>query len=222
MKKRYLRSERERHRREENRIYILKAAEVVFAKKGYSFTTMDDVAEEAQFSKATLYHYFKSKGEIFFEIILDSLEELNHKLRRILEKRISAREKLKDLVHITFNFFQEKENISRIFLMEKDFMQRFFNVMTEKQSPTPNDQDLKHMKGISIKRKVLMDVVSQILVEGIESGEFRRMDVMDTAYAFTSLVHGFYFSRFWRKKKYNIDECTDLIHTVFLEGIKKA
>jgi len=71
MKKRDLRIERKRHRREENKIFILKAAEFIFAKKGYSFATMDDIAEEAQFSKATIYQYFNSKGEIFFEIILN-------------------------------------------------------------------------------------------------------------------------------------------------------
>jgi len=54
MKKRDLRSERELHRREENKTYILNAAESVFAKKGFSFSTMDDIAEEAQFSKATI------------------------------------------------------------------------------------------------------------------------------------------------------------------------
>ena len=68
MRKRDLRIERKRHRREENRIFILKAAESIFAKKGYSFTTVDDIAEEAQFSKATIYQYFKSKVDIFLKL----------------------------------------------------------------------------------------------------------------------------------------------------------
>lgn len=222
MKKRDLRIERRQHRREENKIFIMKAAEFVFAKKGYSFATMDDIAEEAQFSKATLYHYFKSKGEIFFEIMLSILKEMNEELRRIREKSIKAEEKLKEIVRFTFNFFQEKENISRIFLMEKNFIQKFFYLMAERQGPATNDLDLKRLKNIYPKRRVWMDVVSQILVEGVESGEFRKMDVQDTAYVFTSLLHGFYFTKFWRKKKYKIEECTNLIHSIFLEGIKKA
>ena len=222
MKKRDLRIERKRHRREENRIFILKAAESIFAKKGYSFTTVDDIAEEAQFSKATIYQYFKSKVDIFFEIILNSLEEMNQELRRIREKSIRAEEKLKEIIRFTFNFFQEKENISRIFFMEKNFMQKFFNFMTERQKPASYDQELKYLKNINPKRKVWRDVVSQILVEGIESGEFRKMDIEDTAYVFTSLLHGFYFTKFWRKKKYSIEEFTNLIHSIFLEGIKKA
>ncbi len=222
MKKRDLRIERRRLRREENKIFILKAAEFIFAKKGYSFATMDDIAEEAQFSKATIYQYFNSKGEIFFEIILNILEEMNKELRRIREKSIKAEDKLKEIVRFTFNFFQEKENISRIFFMEKNFMQKFFNLMAERQDPATNDHNLKHLKNINPKRKVWMDVVSQILVEGVESGEFRKMDIQDTAYVFTSLLHGFYFTKFWRQKEYKIEECTNLIHSIFLEGIKKA
>ena len=67
-----------------------------------------------------------------------------------------------------------------------------------------------------------MDVLRQILEDGMKCGEFRKMDVTDTATAFTSLVHGFYFTRFWREKRYDLEECTNLIHGIFLGGIKKV
>jgi len=222
MKKRDLRSEREQHRREENKTYILKAAESVFAKKGFSFATMDGIAEEAQFSKATIYHYFKSKKEIFFEIMLKSLDEMNGELKSIQNKKTSAAKRLKEIVRFTFNFFERKENIYRIFLMERKFMQKFFSFMEEKQKPASGNKDLEHIKNYNIKKKVLVDVLRQILEDGMKSGEFRKMDVTDTATAFTSLVHGFYFTRFWREKRYDLEECTNLIHGIFLGGIKKV
>ena len=58
-----LRKERERQRREEYKETILHAAESIIVRKGYRATTMDDIAREAQFSKATLYNYFRSKGD---------------------------------------------------------------------------------------------------------------------------------------------------------------
>lgn len=222
MKKRDLRSERELHRREENKTYILNAAESVFAKKGFSFATMDDIAEEAQFSKATIYHYFKSKKEIFFEIMLKSLDEINGGLKNIQKKKTGAAKKLKEIVRLTFNFFERKENIYRIFLMEREFMQKFFSFMEEKQKPASSNRDLEYMKNYNIKKKVLVNVLHQILEDGMKSGEFRKMDVTDTASAFTSLVHGFYFTRFWREKRYDLEECTNLIHGIFLGGIKKV
>jgi len=222
MKKKDLRSEREQHRREENKIYILNAAESVFAKKGFSFATMDDIAEEAQFSKATIYHYFKSKREIFFQIMSESLDEMNNELRSIQKKKTSAAKKLKEIVRFTFDFFERKENIYRIFIMEREFMQKFFSFMEEKQKTASSNQDLEYIKKYNMKKKVLVDVLHQTLEEGMQSGEFRKMDVTDTATAFTSLVHGFYFTKFWREKKYALKDCTNLVHSIFLEGIKKA
>ncbi len=222
MQKRDLRSEREQHRREENKIYILNAAESVFARKGFSYATMDDIAGEAQFSKATIYHYFKSKKEIFFEIMLKSLDEMNGELKSIKKKKTGAGKRLKEIVRFTFNFFERKENIYRIFLMEREFMQKFFSFMEEKQKPASSNKDLEYIKNYNIKKKVLVNVLQQILAEGMKSGEFRKMDATDTATAFTSLVHGFYFTRFWREKKYDLEECTNLIHSIFLGGIKKV
>ena len=42
---------------------ILAAAERLFAEKGTEKTTMDDIAREAEYSKATLYVYFQSRSE---------------------------------------------------------------------------------------------------------------------------------------------------------------
>jgi AcrR family transcriptional regulator len=50
----------------ENRIPdIVNAAIFVFARKGYRMTQMDEIAKEANVSKATLYYYFKSKAHLF-------------------------------------------------------------------------------------------------------------------------------------------------------------
>jgi AcrR family transcriptional regulator len=60
---------------------IIDAAERVFFTKGYDVATMDDVAKEAEFSKRTLYMYFNSKEQLYFEtmvrgykILIDMME----------------------------------------------------------------------------------------------------------------------------------------------------
>ncbi|MEG2814125.1 MAG: helix-turn-helix domain-containing protein [Oscillospiraceae bacterium] len=40
---------------------ILNAAEELFSTKGYEKTTVDDIAHKSQYSKRTIYIYFKSK-----------------------------------------------------------------------------------------------------------------------------------------------------------------
>jgi AcrR family transcriptional regulator len=70
-------SERKEREKEQRRNDIIDAAEKVFFKKGLNNSTMDEVAEQAELSKGTLYLYFKSKEEIYFEIKLRAINILN-------------------------------------------------------------------------------------------------------------------------------------------------
>lgn len=64
---------------------ILAAAERLFAQKGIDGTTMDDIAREAEYSKATLYVYFQSKEEIVNAILLSGMILLQKKIREAIE-----------------------------------------------------------------------------------------------------------------------------------------
>jgi len=75
-----LRKERKRQRREGYKETILHAAESLIVRKGYRATTMDDIARETQFSKATLYNYFRSKGDLTYEIMLHYFDDIKRSL----------------------------------------------------------------------------------------------------------------------------------------------
>lgn len=55
---------------------IMSAAEKLFSEKGFDKTSMDDIAKAAQYSKATLYVYFKNKDEIVNSLTLESMKQL--------------------------------------------------------------------------------------------------------------------------------------------------
>ncbi len=62
---------RKQEEREARKKLILNSALKVFKTKGLEHATMDEIALEADFGKATLYYYFKSKEEIFNTILLN-------------------------------------------------------------------------------------------------------------------------------------------------------
>ena len=66
---------------------ILAAAERLFAEKGTEKTTMDDIAKEAEYSKATLYVYFQSKEETIGAILLSGMVLLSKKLRDAIQRQ---------------------------------------------------------------------------------------------------------------------------------------
>ncbi|WP_332931468.1 TetR/AcrR family transcriptional regulator [Alteromonas sp. 14N.309.X.WAT.G.H12] len=53
---------------------IVEAAKYVFREYGFEVASMDMIAKEFGGSKATLYNYFKSKDEIFFAVVKDTVE----------------------------------------------------------------------------------------------------------------------------------------------------
>ncbi|WP_296561518.1 TetR/AcrR family transcriptional regulator [uncultured Acetobacterium sp.] len=60
---------------------IIKIAETLFEKNGVESTSMNDIAREAEYSKATLYVYFKNKEEIVNCIILKSMKMLYDRIQ---------------------------------------------------------------------------------------------------------------------------------------------
>lgn len=72
----------ERKQREYRARYeeILDVAAEVFSRKGYFATRMEDIAEQAQYSKAALYRYFPSKEEIYGRVLVRGVLTLQAKL----------------------------------------------------------------------------------------------------------------------------------------------
>jgi AcrR family transcriptional regulator len=61
---------------EEQRTQILAAAAALFARRGYTATTMNEVAAASGVSKATLYHYFHDKSGLLEHIARGHVERL--------------------------------------------------------------------------------------------------------------------------------------------------
>lgn len=220
MAKKNLRQERERQRQEENRRFILKAAEKIFVKKGYRLATVDDIADEAQFSKATLYRYFKSKSDIIFDIIYSSFEETYAGMKKIQMEPADAEEKLKKMIGFIISFYHKKKNLSRMIFMEKTLLKKLMKKNAGLQGTHP-DFHPKIAPKLESKMKKISDIMCEIIGEGVESGEFRDLDVRDARIVLSALIRGFYLRGPLPEKPYTIRETTDLLHAFFLNGIKR-
>lgn len=77
---------------------LLKAAADLFYKKGYSGTSIREIGVKAGVSNSLLYHYFKNKEEMLFQIISIASQELLSSLKSI-EARISdPAERLREML----------------------------------------------------------------------------------------------------------------------------
>ena len=99
--------ERKQRERERRRQQIIVAAKRVFSEKGYSKSTMEDIAREAELSPGTLYLYFKNKDELYASLSLRILQDLNIRLDDVKkEKDIEPRQKIVAIKEALFDVYQ--------------------------------------------------------------------------------------------------------------------
>lgn len=69
-----------------NRDNIVAAAKELFDIKGVDKTTMDDIAAHADYSKSTIYVYFRSKEDIYNSIVRDYMDILIGEMEICIEE----------------------------------------------------------------------------------------------------------------------------------------
>ena len=112
------RRERERLAR---RAEMLVAAQEVFAEKGYTDATLDEVASRAEYGKGTLYNYFPGgKQEILLAIVEQFHDELCERIAATFGQRADRpfRDALRDFFEHTFQFFLDRTELFLTLLRE--------------------------------------------------------------------------------------------------------
>lgn len=215
-----LRKERERQRREDYKETILHAAESTIVRKGYRATTMDDIAREAQFSKATLYNYFKSKGDLTYEIILHYFDDVKKSLADIQALDLKPVEKLKRMIFTILEVYDERENLSRAIVMD-DSRHSILNAFVAEQKGTSSPVEKKFTKMMKLKRQEILEIGCAIVRDGIHCGAFRDVDVPSAVHFLNAVLQGFLHLRVWMDPKPRLREEAEMIFGFLLKGIEK-
>ena len=77
---------------------IIEGALKVFNDLGIEKTTMDEIAIESGFGKATLYYYFASKDEVFVEIMEDGWKKLWEGIESRIVENVGPKQKFMGIV----------------------------------------------------------------------------------------------------------------------------
>jgi AcrR family transcriptional regulator len=100
---------------------ILSKAHLLFSKKGYENTSVNEIITGLNISKGAFYHYFKSKADLLDTIIMDYVMEVVEMLYKISDDpSLNALEKYK----VMFLETQEKrkQNSDRFYFLVKMFL----------------------------------------------------------------------------------------------------
>ena len=92
----------------------IQAAKKLFRQFGLHKTTMEDIAKAMGRGKSTLYYYYKSKDEIFIEVIMQEIEEVFKTTKNAIDKVVTAEEKLKIYFSVSLKAVKSKAILYKI------------------------------------------------------------------------------------------------------------
>lgn len=173
-----------------------------FAKVGYDAANINEIATGAGYAKGTIYNYFKSKSELFGEVIAEAA-------RRTVEMynsegtHESVRQSLIELAKADVSVLREDESFVKI-------------LVSEAMSPISDNYGsiLAHLGAF-------IDAISGILEVGVMKGEIRRdVPVSRLSLVFLGLLTIHYVQHWqsggnWPK----LEDIPELVVTLFVDGV---
>jgi AcrR family transcriptional regulator len=111
-------SPRRERERQQRRADILRAAEQVFAAKGFHEASIEEIARAAEFATGTVYLYFRDKETLYIELFEGKIRELTAAIQAQVESVKDPLESLKLLVRARMGFFERNRAFFRIYARE--------------------------------------------------------------------------------------------------------
>ena len=107
---------------------IISAATSLFSRFGLEKTTMEDIARAAKKGKSSLYYYFKSKEEVFAEVIRKEIAGLKTAIIEAIEKEDDPYNRFRKFVDARLNYLNEKAdqytNVKDEYLKHYEFVEK--------------------------------------------------------------------------------------------------
>jgi TetR/AcrR family transcriptional regulator, fatty acid metabolism regulator protein len=134
---------------------ILKAAEKIFAIKGFHEARISDIAREAHVSESTIYEYFSTKEELLFSIPAEIIGHYQKTNQEILQYTWGAANKLRTMIHRHLSLYAYNEDYANVIMLILKGNRNFLQTEAYKVV------------------QASARVTTQVLEEGIKTGEFR-------------------------------------------------
>jgi AcrR family transcriptional regulator len=102
--------------RETTRQKILHTALVLFAEKGYSSTTIEEIAKVSKISKGLVYNHFESKKHLLNEVIMmlgPALEEMFNKI----DTSLPPAKQIQQIISVSFDSIENEIDFWKFYFM---------------------------------------------------------------------------------------------------------
>ena len=205
--------ERQEREKERRRQQIIIAAKRIFSAKGFTETTMEDIAKEAEISPGTIYTYFKSKDELYASLSIRILRHLHIRLEYVKNLNdISDQQRIMSL----------KEALYDVYKLDSLILISLFNLQTSESLRNLSSELLSEIIRLT---QESLKIIADIFSEGINNGVFINKNPNALADIFWMLFSGVILLEESKKnivnKKDKLRQTLDIAFDIFQRGITK-
>lgn len=181
---------------------IIKTAAKLFKEKGFSATSMREIADKVGVEAASLYNHIKNKNEILNIICFDVANKFNQNINEIEISSLTTLEKVEKLLrfHIDgmLSYFDE------VYVSDREW----------------KHLDNPYLNNIQNQRRTYRKKFAIIIENGIKNKEFKKVDAPTVVLIMLHAISGI---ESWHRSKQKIDgkELAENMITILIEGLKK-
>jgi AcrR family transcriptional regulator len=157
---------------ENQRERIMHEAAILFGRSGFDASSLHDLAAEAGISKAGIYHYFKTKQDVYDAIIIKTLRGLFDHVSAAVESVAGPQEKLLVFMTAHADFFERNYWAFRCMLISYSGM----------AAPVSRHD------AVALRERY-ESLLRAIIAEGVRQGDFRDVDPAATGRAVLSMLN---------------------------------
>lgn len=195
-------SDLNQRRKDERRAQILSTALMLFASKGLAATKIKDLSSATGISQGLVYHYFRSKEEIFVELIRDAFRKMNRACRELEKITLPAAEKIKMAIVKLLEGLESNEDTARIYLLIAQ--------------ATVSDAIPEEAKAVIRKENLVpYEVLARIIAKGQKDGSLRKGNPDELALVFWTSIKGLAIHKAVHGKRFRAPD-PDILMRMFL------
>jgi len=179
-------SKRKERERQHKLKLFLDISETLFFDKGYENTTMDEIAEMAEYSKGTLYQYYPSKEVLLLAICLRGINLMRNMFTTASNNESLGIDKIGAIGRAYYEYLTEHSNyyniISKLSLINfrdmknQQYLNQLSKIDEEIDEMMANSLSLGIKDG-SIRSDINIPIIVQLL-KGMSDGVFRHLNTL--------------------------------------------
>lgn len=182
---------------------IIDAAVVVIAENGYHQAQVSKIAKQAGVADGTIYLYFKNKEDILISVFQEKMGLFVENLKVIINDGTSSSEKLLKMVENHFRVLATDHHLA---------------IVTQLELRQSNKEI--RIKINEVLKEYLM-LLDDILIEGIENGEFNAdLDIRLARHMVFGTIDETITTWVMNEQKYDLMKLAPKVHKLLLGGMK--